>query len=135
MPLTKYSDIDSKHLVGYIQPYRNKEKIAVFIFRKHSEMERVLEIGCAACFVGFSEYEDNVIGGIFFSKKELKLEYIIHEISHATFHYMKVVKPKFNLGKAYSHLNKKDEYEERFCNAVGIISGGIGEILNKHGYI
>ena len=131
IPPISHDAIDNKHYVGYVRPCNNKELIALFIFNKHSDMEKVIGEPCRACFIPFFKPKLDIIGGICFSKKEFKVELLIHECSHAAFHYMRTVKPKFSLGKHYRHLDKEGKEEERFCIINGNIGMGLFKILQK----
>lgn len=119
---TNHTKIDRKNLLALVQPTKNKQKIALFLFSDHSELERVADMTCGAAYVMFSRPKDKVIGGILMSKEHVSVVNIAHECSHATYDFMETLGEKVELAPEYKKLKKKDRDEERFCFVLGILS-------------
>jgi sulfatase maturation enzyme AslB (radical SAM superfamily) len=120
MDIQNHTQINSESFIGTVKPLdKNKEKIALFLLKKHKELEELFEMECGTGYMVFVKPKDNVIGGIFMSKEQCELRYLAHECSHATYDYMKIVNPKFRLGKIYKNLSKTSINEERFCVVIG----------------
>lgn len=126
--------IPKKYLLATVQPIKNKEKIAVFLFDNHKYLEELAGEECAACYLSFLKYKENVIGGILISKENFNTQLILHECGHATYDFMKTVNPKFKLSSQYKKLQKSDKNEERFCEVLGKLAKSVLELYAEQKY-